>query len=151
MAAEVNMHLAGEMDQLQIIWQTGETLLEAVPFEDEDPATVRYNVLLSVQEFVTNVYRHGYRGDTRRGLDVRFRSSDRGFEVEIVDDGPAFDPTAIPDPIASDETMPECEGGYGIMITRTVMDDLHYERMGERNVVRMFKGVRFPVDASFER
>jgi serine/threonine-protein kinase RsbW len=143
MHAEVRMHLAGATNQLRIIWQTGETLLESVPFEGEDAATVRYNVLLAIQELVTNVYRHAYGGDLERGIDVHFRTSARGFEAEIVDDGPNFDPTRVPERFESpNDEMPADEGGFGIMITRAVMDDLHYERLGERNVVRVFKSAR---------
>ena len=147
MRAEVKLHLVGSMDQLRILWLTGETLLEQVPFQDEDAATTRYNILVAIQELVTNVYRHGY-GDDERGLDVHFAAADTGFEVSIIDDGPAFDPTAgevaDPDP----DVMPECEGGYGLMIARMVMDEFSYERIADRNVVRLVKYQRSETPAA---
>ena len=49
MTAKVDLCLQGSMDHLRIVWQTGQTLLESIPFR-EDPETTRYNVLLAVQE-----------------------------------------------------------------------------------------------------
>src|SRR5262245_37329417 len=57
MSTRVELRLSGAMDHLRIVWQTGETLLESVPFQD-DPDGTRYNVLLAVQEMVTNILRH---------------------------------------------------------------------------------------------
>ena len=50
--ARINLRLTGPMDQLSIVWQTGEVLLADVPFE-QDPEMTRQNVLLSLQEMVT--------------------------------------------------------------------------------------------------
>ena len=49
MFAQVVLKLTGPMDHLRLVWQTGETLLESVVFDD-DPEGTRYNVLLALQE-----------------------------------------------------------------------------------------------------
>ena len=59
MFAQLLLRLTGPMDQLRLVWQTGETLLESVPFED-NAESIRYHVLLALQEMVTNVLRHAY-------------------------------------------------------------------------------------------
>ncbi len=140
MSAKVELLLRGAMDHLRIAWQTGETLLASIPFE-EDPEGTRYNVLLAIQEMVTNILRHGYRGDEQQPVAVHFEVDGDGMTVTLRDQGPAFDPTAsTPEPAG--EEFPESEGGYGIMIARMVMDELDYRRDGEWNVLSMTKHTR---------
>ena len=45
MFAQATIKLTGPMDHLRLVWQTGETLLGAVSFE-EDAEGTRYNCLL---------------------------------------------------------------------------------------------------------
>ena len=141
MTASLNLSLSGPLDQLRLVWQAGEALLESVAFE-EDPEGTRYNVLVSVQEMVTNVFRHGYR-DTDGPIEVRFTVDVDKFAVEIRDQAAEFDPTAISGPEPTEE-MPVSAGGYGIMIVRSVMDDVGYERVDGWNCLRLTKFVKAP-------
>ncbi len=141
MTAKVELRLCGAMDHLRIAWQTGETLLESIPFED-DPEGTRYNVLLAVQEMVTNVLRHAYRGDELKPVLIDFEADEHGVAVRIRDLGPAFDPTVLDATALLERALPEREGGYGIMIAKMVMDELTYAREGAWNVLRMFKAAK---------
>lgn len=136
------------MDHLRIVWQVGETLLESVPFR-EDPEGNRYNVLLAVQEMVTNVLRHAYRGVETEPIDLEMSASETGFEVVLRDHGPAFDPLAeVPEEEEqADQEFPAAEGGYGIMIARRVMDAMDYRRLGGENVLTMYKAAGAPAGA----
>lgn len=148
MTANVQLHLHGEMDHLRIVWQTGETLLESIPF-GEDPDGTRYNLLLAIQEMLTNVLRHAYAGHENEPVVVEFFASDTGMAVEIRDRGPEFNPVVVE--MEPDEENPPPEGGgYGIMIAKIVMDDLDYQREAGWNVLRMSKAAEPPrtADAS---
>lgn len=140
--AHVQLLLCGPMDHLRLVWQSGETLLESIPFS-EDPEGTRYNILLALQEIVTNVLRHGYGGDESRPVQLSFEASADGFQVTVRDQGPEFDPLNI-DLLRSEEQFPQVEGGFGIMIARMVMDSMDYEREGDWNVLRMRKQVTAP-------
>ncbi|MCK5941496.1 MAG: ATP-binding protein [Planctomycetes bacterium] len=131
------------MDHLRLVWQTGETLLDSVVF-DEDPEGTRYNVLLALQEMVTNVLRHGYHLDESKPVEVVFELTEDQLQIELRDQGPAFDPLAYADSDDSelDTGMPTEVGGYGIRIARMVMDDVQYSRDGEWNSLRLTKCVR---------
>lgn len=148
MTAKAQLRLEGEMDHLRIVWQTGEALLESLPFE-EDPEGTRYNILLAVQEMVTNILRHAYGGDEQQPVVVEFASDPSGMSVEVRDRGSEFDPLQVNEPHGVGE-LPSAEGGYGIMITKIVMDELEYERQGDWNVLRMFKSVA-PTNAAAQR
>lgn len=141
MRAQVTMKLTGPMDHLRLVWQTGETLLESVVFDD-DPEGTRYNVLLALQEMVTNVLRHAYDLDVTRPIEVVFELADDMLQIVLRDEGPAFDPLAYDTSACEDGEMPQESGGFGIHIARAVMDTVEYARENGRNVLRMAKCVR---------
>lgn len=142
MFAQVHLRLSGPLDQLRLVWQTGETVLENVAFE-EDPEGTRYNVLLALQEMVTNVLRHSYELDHSRPIELSFSVDEDGFEVVLTDQGPEFDPLQYDSTeVEFGEDMPTEIGGFGIYIARIVMDEVHYERSGGVNRLRMRKSVR---------
>jgi serine/threonine-protein kinase RsbW len=142
MLAQVALKLAGPLDHLRLVWQAGETVLGSVTF-DEDPEGTRYQVLLALQEMVTNVLRHAYRLDEAKPIEVTFELTAESLQVCLRDQGPAFDPLAYDtsDLAASDEMLTEC-GGFGIHIARLVMDKVEYRRVGGHNELRLTKLVR---------
>ena len=145
-AATVHLQLDGPMDHLRLVWQTGETLLMSVPFT-EDPEGARYNVLLSIQELLTNVFRHGYEGDQSKPVQLKLEASPEGFAVEIRDRGQKFDPVAYQGRPRDDEDEAE-GGGYGLIIAKMVMDEFDYLYEDGWNVVRASKSVYAAVSAS---
>lgn len=144
MAVHVLLKLTGPMDHLRLAWQTGETLLESVTF-DEDPEGTRYNILLALQEMITNVLRHAYDLDENKPVEVSFGISEDGFEISLRDQGPEFDPLAHDtEQLASATDMPVEVGGYGIYIARLVMDELSWQRQDGWNCLRMRKNISVP-------
>jgi anti-sigma regulatory factor (Ser/Thr protein kinase) len=142
MFAQVAVKLTGPMDHLRIVWQTGETLLDSVAF-DEDPEGTRYNVLLALQEMVTNVLRHGYQLEQTGPIEVVFTVDGDALRIELRDQGPAFDPLAYEaGEGAGDAEMPTECGGYGIRIARMVMDRVEYVREQGWNCLVLTKCVR---------
>lgn len=89
---------------------------------------------LAVEEWVENVVRHGYAGESGT-LSVSVNPEGERLLVEIADDGPAFDPTAADDP---DVTLPLAErerGGLGLLLMRRMVGELSYRRVGRKNIV----------------
>jgi anti-sigma regulatory factor (Ser/Thr protein kinase) len=141
MTARIELTLVGELDHLRVVWQAGESLIENVPFAGDADAA-RYDVLVAVQEIVTNVLRHAYKGQTQDPVRVEFAVDDRAFSVTIADRGPAFDPCALTPPQVRDRA-PDCIGGWGITIVRTTMDEIEYARRDGWNILRIAK--RLPI------
>lgn len=142
MFAQVVLKLTGPMDHLRLVWQTGEALLESVVFDD-DPEGNRYNVLLALQEMVTNVLRHAYDRDVTKPIEVAFELGEDLLQIELRDQGPAFDPLSYDcSDTRMDQGMPTECGGFGIHIARMVMDQVEYHRRDGWNVLRLVKDVR---------
>ena len=61
------------------------------------------------------------------------------FSIQLSDDGIAFDPTAhVPNEKATNERQ---VGGLGIHLIRQIVDELHYERKENKNILRMVKSL----------
>lgn len=82
-------------------------------------------ILLAVDEALTNVIRHAYQG--KRGkMTVFVSTSDDKVEIILEDQGRKFDPTQEPPP----ELPRHKPGGLGIHFMRTIMDQMIYEDQG---------------------
>jgi anti-sigma regulatory factor (Ser/Thr protein kinase) len=89
---------------------------------------------LVVQEAVTNIHRHAYRG-AAGAVRLEALLGDDAIELRFEDGGPAFDPTTVPlRPLDS-----PAEGGRGIALIRALSDGLRYERRRGRNRLTVVK------------
>jgi serine/threonine-protein kinase RsbW len=141
MYAEVRLILRGHLDHLLLVWQAAEQMVHDVPL-GPDPASARHCLLVGLQEMLTNILRHGYRGNVDLPVEVVLRRDDDCFEVVLLDEGPAFDPTASCRS-RRQAGASAAEGGYGIPFVLEVMDDVRYTRVDDRNVLTLTK--RMPV------
>lgn len=100
-------------------------------FVEETAVTADPNALadlvLAVNEAVTNVIRHGYKAQPGDVEIVVFCGLD-SVTVWLYDNARPFDPTLTPTP---DITRPLAErplGGMGVHMMRTFTDEMHYQR-----------------------
>jgi serine/threonine-protein kinase RsbW len=83
------------------------------------------NVVLAVDEMVTNIIVHGYQG--RAGsIEVDVTTRGDALIVQLRDQAPPFDPTTVPPPDLSVPFGDRPPGGLGIYLTRRVMDDVQH-------------------------
>jgi two-component system, OmpR family, response regulator len=106
----------------------------------------------AVRELGTNAIEWGHRKQADRILTVDYRIDPEKITIDIKDTGPGFDPEQLPhaatgeDPIGHmmvRETLGMREGGFGILISRGLVDELSYNERG--NEVRLVK--YFPAKA----
>lgn len=89
---------------------------------------------LAVEEWATNVCRHAYPGEGGT-LSVAVQRDDEALLVELGDEGRPFDPTAAKEPDVSLPLADRTPGGLGLMLMRRMVDEVHYRREGNRNIV----------------
>ena len=79
-------------------------------------------VLLAIQETLTNIIRHSYR-DTSGKIQINFQEDSGKVTISIRDFGKKFDITQVPDP-----KLPREEpGGLGIYLIKNTMDEVRYD------------------------
>lgn len=94
---------------------------------------------LVLEELFTNIISYGYRDGGDHEVLLRIRIDPDQLYIEIEDDGVPFDPlTADPPCIDSDVETREV-GGLGVFFARRFADQIHYERTGDKNIVKITK------------
>jgi len=105
--------------------------------EGVDPAIIP-DIELAVDEAMTNIIMHGYRGE--RGTIRVTCSVDTGrVRVVIRDRAPAFNPLTAQEPDISAGLADRGAGGLGIHLIRKVMDAVRYEHSGTENILTLEK------------
>jgi len=103
----------------------------------------------AVRELGTNAIEWGHKKQADRIVDVVYRIDPQKVTLVIRDSGSGFNPTNLPhaasdeDPVSHLDIRQELglrEGGFGILMSRGLVDELHYNDKG--NEVRLVK--RFP-------
>jgi len=88
---------------------------------------------VAVRESVINAIKHGNGGDEDKRVYVEFTpiNSERpaGITIRVRDEGPGFDPEALPDPLAPENMLKS--SGRGIFLIRSFMDELVLRRARE--------------------
>lgn len=105
---------------------------EAEKFEERPSA----KLLVTVEELVSNSLRHGSNGSDI-SLQLRLVATKTGVQIEIGDNGVAFDP--IRD-FKFEGPVRASEGGAGLELVRTWAHSLTYERDGEWNQLVLHLG-----------
>lgn len=103
------------------------------------PDAVRRSVNVALDELLHNTIVHGFTGRTDGAVTLAVALGTDRLTVTLSDDGPAFNPL---DAARPDTTRPVAErpvGGLGIHLVRQLMDEVHYQRQGGRNVVVLVK------------
>ena len=96
---------------------------------------VRFAIRLALEEALINAIKHGNRFDPAKKIKVCAEVDQRRASVSVADEGEGFDPAAVPDPTVDENLEKPC--GRGIMLMRTYMDEVAYNRRG--NEVRITK------------
>ncbi len=94
---------------------------------------------LAVDEASTNVIEHAYAGSGDRRIELRFDARGDGLRVEVVDDGTAVDPRAVPHVDLRRYASERRTGGLGMHLMGRIMDTVTFRRAGRSNVCCMVK------------
>jgi len=91
---------------------------------------------LAVEEAVVNICHYAYHAQSGK-IEVRIEHAGGEFSVRLADNGVPFDPltAAVPDITLS--ISERQSGGLGIFLIRRMMDDVHYERRAEQNILTL--------------
>jgi serine/threonine-protein kinase RsbW len=118
---------------------------------DED---ARHWVNVAVRESVINAIKHGNGHDESKRVHVEFTplhtdAPAEGIQIRVRDEGPGFDPSTLPDPLAPENLLKS--SGRGIFLIRSFMDEMVLQRAAEGGMeVLMVKRVNPVPDTGFD-
>jgi sigma-B regulation protein RsbU (phosphoserine phosphatase) len=136
--AELSMDLRATLDDLARASESVRGFCESHGV----PADALHDVVLCLDEIVSNIITHGYRGDASGRIAVRLALDRDQARLEIRDEAAPFDPlhAAPPDFQVSADARPP--GGLGVHLTRALTDAMEYERAGGENRLRLTRALR---------
>jgi serine/threonine-protein kinase RsbW len=136
-AVELTLQFLRKFDYLHLAARMSRLVCEAIR-EPELPGNFLDEVELAVSEACTNAIRHTADADADARVIVNFRVDDARLVIEVKDQGTGFDMDEVPLP----EFDQHPEGGYGLYIIRTIMDEVQYVRGEDYNTLTMKKYFR---------
>lgn len=105
------------------------------------PADLQADCELGIEEIFVNVVRYGYPTGGEHRIELMVRLENGVITLVVEDDGMAFNPLEAKLPDLDLPIEKRGPGGLGIYLVKGVMDELQYERVGERNRMVMRKKV----------
>jgi serine/threonine-protein kinase RsbW len=115
--------------------------LDAFCAAERLPREAAWQLQVALDEIVANLVNHTAAARTRPGFDVWFRRDGDSVEITVADNGPAFDPLARADPDVTLTLDARQPGGLGIMLVKSLMDEVRYERTTTRNMLTIRKRI----------
>ena len=134
---ECHLELHNDIKQISLLAEFIENIAEEKQLDE----TLAMNLNLALEEAVTNVILYAYPKGTDGLVDIEAILKEHSLEFIITDSGVPFDPTAAPE---ADVTLSADErpiGGLGIFMVRKLMDEVHYQHLDDKNVLKMIKNI----------
>ena len=124
-----------ELDTLgQILQQFGEEL--------GLPSKTLFQICLAMEEIVSNIISYGFTDDAVHWIKIAL-SHDKGIiTIRLEDDGIPFNPLWAQEPDCKCPLEERKVGNLGIHLCKKVMDDMIYERFGNKNVLTLKKDIK---------
>jgi anti-sigma regulatory factor (Ser/Thr protein kinase) len=108
--------------------------------EMDVPPDVEPDLLIAVDEMVTNVVVHGY-GRSGGWIEVFVSRTADQLTIRIRDRGPIFDPTRRAAPDLTLDLDHRAPGGLGIHLARSSMDEMIHRAMDDGNELTLVKAL----------
>lgn len=116
----------------------GVEALQAFAQAQHVPDKTLFGLALALEESASNIVNHALKRDAHKTFEVVIERANDSFVIELRDDGPEFDPTAVA-PLKSRADDDDALGGWGMELVRRNVDEIRYQRDAGRNVLRLVR------------
>lgn len=110
-------------------------ILEQLKLMDFSHQIISTDILMTLDESLTNALKHGNKEDAQKKIFVRVQIDPRKMEIVIRDEGDGFSPGKLIDPLSADGIERNC--GRGVFLMKGYMDEVKFNDKG--NEVNMVK------------
>lgn len=99
------------------------------------------NINLVIEEAISNIIFYAFNDNDKHEIKISVSLNDNMLIIKITDDGIPFNPLAQEQP---DINLPAEErpvGGLGIFLISQIMDEMHYARQKNQNILTLNKSI----------
>jgi serine/threonine-protein kinase RsbW len=94
------------------------------------------NIELALEEALANICHHAYTTDSCGDMEIQCRTDDnKRLIIEIIDTGKPFNMLSVSEPDLTGDISKRDLGGLGVLLIRRMVDDIHYCRRDNKNVL----------------
>ena len=91
---------------------------------------------LATEEAVANICNYAYEVPPGE-LSIRISPTEHALQIDFIDNGVPFDPLSKEAPDLQSELDKREIGGLGIFLIRRFLDEVHYKRQGDKNILSL--------------
>jgi len=139
-AEKKTITIPNQLEQLHFIVAT----VDEISRDWNISSKINMELNLVLEELFTNIVFYAFPDKKEHMIEIRFSlSSSSILEVVIIDDGNYFDLIEASSEVKTDAALEDRKiGGLGIHFVKQMMDEMHYERKGGKNVVTLRKNIK---------
>ena len=139
MADSVSLELRNSLSELDTLCRNLQQFGQSLGLSNK----ALFQICLAVEEIVSNIISYGYTDDAVHWIKIAISHNQGTLIIRLEDDGIPFDPLLAEEPDCECPAEERKVGNLGIHLCKKVMDEMIYERCGNKNVLTLKKDVRF--------
>jgi serine/threonine-protein kinase RsbW len=132
---EKTITIKNQLEQITLLAEELEILAETWDI----PMEMMLSMNLVLEELITNIIFYGYEDTLEHSIHIRFAVDQTMLKIQLEDDAKAFDPLQAPEPKLDQPIEERKIGGLGIHLVRSIMDEVSYQRIDNKNILSMVK------------
>ena len=133
----VSLELKNSLSELSTLGSSIEQFGEALGLSSK----MLFEISLSIEELFSNIVSYGYTDDAVHWIKLIISHEDEMLVIRLEDDGIPFDPLKAEEPDCECPIEERKIGSLGIHLTKKFMDDMVYERKGNKNILTVKKKI----------
>jgi serine/threonine-protein kinase RsbW len=136
-ADRVSLELRNSLSELDRLCQRLQQFGEALGLSNK----TLFQICLAMEEIVSNIISYGYTDDAVHWIKIVISHEQGIFIIRLEDDGIPFNPLWAEEPDCECPVEERKVGNLGIHLCKKVMDDMIYERCGNKNILTLKKDI----------
>jgi sigma-B regulation protein RsbU (phosphoserine phosphatase) len=109
--------------------------------ENNMPKTLISKVNMVFDELLNNTISYAFQDDKEHEIEISIELAGDRLTISLSDDGMPFNPFSTETPDTDLSVEERGLGGLGIHLVQNVMDEVHYKRHVDRNVITVIKNI----------
>src|SRR5215472_8441257 len=131
----VHITIPNELAALQVASET----LKRFGADNGVPHRALVQLQVALDEIVSNIIKYAWPEGGPHKLTICLTTRGGAVEIEIVDDGQAFNPLSVPSPAPVPRGHRPRPGGVGIHMAKNLIDGIEYARSNGQNRITLTK------------
>ncbi|MBW8331778.1 MAG: ATP-binding protein [Prolixibacteraceae bacterium] len=103
--------------------------------------TLAMNINLVIEEAVSNIIFYAFNDNDKHEIGISISLENSLLTIKITDDGIPFNPLAQEQPDINLPAEDRPVGGLGIFLISQIMDEMHYARQKNQNILTLNKSI----------